>query len=59
MFDKSITKGSCAYLEASGQFPSKHEAIQFVCAVGHEVALVPHPPAYHASGVLTLYNDQS
>ncbi len=39
------TRGMQTYLEAGCQLPGKHQAIQLVGAVGHEVTLISHTPA--------------
>ena len=42
--------GGRACLETGGQLTSKHEAVQLVGAVGHEVAFVTYPSAWQAQG---------
>ena len=45
--EDEVGVGGGACLETSGQLTSKHEAIQLVGAVGHEVALIPYSTALH------------
>lgn len=40
-----------ACLEAGSQLTGKHEAIQLVGAVGHEVAFVPNSTARHSKNL--------
>lgn len=50
MVDRGERRGGGACLETGGQLMSKHEAVQLVGAVGHEVAFVTYPTAWQAQG---------